>query len=59
MTSKPETQVLAKTVQSTETEIDPSQGNKEAFVEPEISSPVSVLETTTFFQFTDSGVTNP
>ena len=30
-----------------------------AFVEPEVSFPVDVLESTTFFQFTDSGVTNP
>ena len=32
---------------------------KKAFVEPEVSFPVDVLEATTFFQFTDSGVTNP
>lgn len=31
---------------------------KKAFSEPEISSPVDVLEATTFFQATDSGVTN-
>ena len=30
-----------------------------AFVEPEVSFPVDVLEATTFFQFTESGVTNP
>ena len=30
-----------------------------AFVEPEVSFPVDVLESTTFFQFTESGVTNP
>lgn len=33
--------------------------SKRAFVEPEVSFPVDVLESTTFFQFTESGVTNP
>ncbi|HEX8188496.1 MAG TPA: hypothetical protein VF586_09100 [Pyrinomonadaceae bacterium] len=32
---------------------------RRAFVEPEVSFPVDVLESTTFFQFTDSGITNP
>ncbi len=32
---------------------------KRAFVEPEVSFPVDVLESTTFFQFTESGVTQP
>lgn len=32
--------------------------NKKVFVEPELSSPVNVLEATTFFQFTESGATN-
>lgn len=31
---------------------------KKKFVTPEISVPVDVLEATTFFQVTDSGVTN-
>jgi hypothetical protein len=31
---------------------------RRAFVEPEVSFPVDVLESTTFFQFTESGVTN-
>ena len=31
---------------------------KRAFVEPEVSFPVDVLEATTFFQFTESGATN-
>jgi hypothetical protein len=30
---------------------------KKAFVEPEVSFPVDVLEATTFFQLTDSGST--
>ncbi len=33
--------------------------DRRAFVEPEVSFPVDVLESTTFFQFTESGVTNP
>ncbi|HJU92146.1 MAG TPA: hypothetical protein VJ656_04340 [Pyrinomonadaceae bacterium] len=32
--------------------------SKKAFVEPAISAPVDVLEATTFFQTTTSGVTN-
>ena len=32
---------------------------KRAFVEPEVSFPVDVLEATTFFQSTESGATNP
>jgi hypothetical protein len=32
---------------------------KKEFVEPAISVPVDVLEATTFFQATTSGVTNP
>ncbi|MCA1591838.1 MAG: hypothetical protein LC754_04125 [Acidobacteria bacterium] len=31
---------------------------KKEFVEPEISTPVDVLEATTFFQATSSGATN-
>ena len=33
--------------------------SKRAFVEPEVSFPVDVLEATTFFQAADSGATNP
>ena len=32
--------------------------DKRAFVEPEVTFPVDVLESTTFFQFTESGATN-
>jgi hypothetical protein len=31
---------------------------KKKFIEPEISTPVDVLEATTFFQVTSSGATN-
>ena len=32
--------------------------NRKKFVAPQISVPVDVMEATTFFQVTDSGVTN-
>ena len=32
--------------------------SKKTFVEPEVSFPIDVLESTTFFQFTESGATN-
>ena len=32
--------------------------SRRAFVEPEVSFPIDVLESTTFFQFTESGPTN-
>ena len=35
-----------------------SMGTKKAFVEPEITVPVDVLEATTFFQSVTSGATN-
>ena len=31
---------------------------RRAFVEPEVTFPVDVLESTTFFQFSESGATN-
>ncbi len=33
--------------------------NKKAFVEPQVSFPIDVLEATTFFQLTDSGAVTP
>ena len=43
-----------------ETESTQIEGDhlKKRFVEPEVSFPMDVLEATTFFQFTESGVTN-
>ena len=38
--------------------LESAQALKKAFIEPEISQPVDVLEATTFFQLTDSGATN-
>lgn len=40
------------------TQTDGADLSKKTFVEPEVSFPVDVLETTTFFQFTESGVSN-
>jgi len=48
-------------VSATETQpggIEVCKPAKKIFVIPEISVPVDVLEATTFFQLTDSGVTN-
>lgn len=33
------------------------ESRRKAFVEPEVSFPIDVLEATTFFQLTDSGTT--
>jgi hypothetical protein len=35
-----------------------AETSKKAFVEPEVSFPIDVLESTTFFQFSESGATN-
>jgi hypothetical protein len=57
LTNKPEipssTQEL-ETISGGTSEI----AQKKVFIEPELSSPVDVLEATTFFQFTESAATN-
>ena len=47
-------------ISTSESQSDPTAVStaKKAFVTPEISVPVDVLEATTFFQLTDSGATN-
>ncbi len=48
-------------ISTSESQSDPTDAAKvvkKAFVIPEISVPVDVLEATTFFQLTDSGATN-
>ena len=50
---------LPEVKEAVETTQDGAATARRAFVEPEVSFPVDVLESTTFFQFTDSGVTNP
>ena len=57
MTNKPEIQGLVHELETASSETSESN-QKRVFVEPELSSPVDVLEATTFFQFTESGVTN-
>jgi hypothetical protein len=49
-----------ETMCKSESHSDPTEATKAAkkdFVIPEISVPVDVLESTTFFQLTDSGAT--
>lgn len=58
MTNKTEIPNLAEQLETVSLETS-GAAQKKVFVEPELSSPVDVLEATTFFQFTDSGVTNP
>ncbi|HWS88509.1 MAG TPA: hypothetical protein VN282_16165 [Pyrinomonadaceae bacterium] len=41
------------------TQTDGADHPRKSFVEPEVSFPVDVLEATTFFQSTESGVTLP
>jgi hypothetical protein len=42
--------------QSDNANVDVNGNKKKLFVEPEISVPVDVLEATTFFQLTSSGI---
>ena len=58
MINQPEIPSLAQELETVSSEtLEAAQ--KKVFVEPELSSPVDVLEATTFFQFSDSGVTLP
>ena len=58
MTNKPEIPGLVQELETISGETSEA-AQKKVFVEPELSSPVDVLEATTFFQFSDSGVTLP
>ena len=61
MSTKTEKLIPAQLSRVNENESVPKGGadtSKKAFVEPEVSFPVDVLESTTFFQFTESGATN-
>ena len=49
---------LSEVTQSEASESFVNATSKKAFVEPEVSFPIDVLEATTFFQLTDSGATN-
>ncbi|HEX8150278.1 MAG TPA: hypothetical protein VF591_24050 [Pyrinomonadaceae bacterium] len=62
MTAKTESPIPVQLPEVNETDEKARAGAARAlraFVEPEVSFPVDVLESTTFFQFTDSGITNP
>ncbi|HEX8558471.1 MAG TPA: hypothetical protein VF668_10230 [Pyrinomonadaceae bacterium] len=60
MTTKTENLIPARLsrVSDVEPTERPEPAAKRAFVEPEVSFPIDVLEATTFFQLTDSGATN-
>ena len=61
MSAKTENLIPVQLSQVSETEAISTDGadtSKRAFVEPEVSFPVDVLDSTTFFQFTESGVSN-
>jgi hypothetical protein len=61
LSAKTENLIPVQPSRVNETENIPAGGadaNRKAFVEPEVSFPIDVLESTTFFQFTESGATN-
>ena len=58
MITKTENLIPVQLSQVNEVEKDQPTEGKKAFVEPEVSFPIDVLEATTFFQLTDSGATN-
>ena len=61
MSTKTESLIPVQLSQVNEVEnVQPAEAaaNRKAFVEPEVSFPIDVLEATTFFQLTDSGATN-
>ena len=61
MNSKTENQNPVRLPEVSETDETAQAGaapSRRAFVEPEVSFPVDVLEATTFFQFTESSATN-
>ena len=61
MSTKTENLIPVQLSRGDENESIPTGGadtSKKAFVEPEVSFPIDVLESTTFFQFTESGATN-
>jgi len=61
LSAKPENLIPVQFSRINDNESVPTGGantSKKAFVEPEVSFPIDVLESTTFFQFTESGATN-
>lgn len=57
MTNNPEIPSLVQELETVSDETSEA-AKKKVFVEPELSSPVNVLEATTFFQFAESSATN-
>ena len=57
LTNNPENPSFVQELETVSSETS-EVAQKKVFVEPELSSPVDVLEATTFFQFADSGATN-
>jgi hypothetical protein len=53
-------EVAPEAVRVCDSQPEPEQSNsdRKKFITPQISVPVDVMEATTFFQVTDSGVTN-
>ena len=49
---------LPEVKEAVETTQEGAAAARRAFVEPEVSFPVDVLEATTFFQTTESGISN-
>ena len=49
---------LSRVNENDSTPTDGADTSRKVFVEPEVSFPIDVLESTTFFQFTESGATN-
>ena len=61
MSAKTENLIPVQFSRVDEAEVNSTGGavtSKKTFVEPEVSFPIDVLESTTFFQFTESGATN-
>jgi len=61
LSAKAENLIPVQLSRVNETEVNQPEGAehpRKTFVEPEVSFPVDVLESTTFFQFTESGATN-
>ena len=61
MSTKTENLIPVQLSRVNEKESVPTDGadtSKKVFVEPEVSFPIDVLESTTFFQFSESGATN-
>ena len=57
-TENPNPVLLPKVNEADEIARAGAAASRRDFVEPEVSFPIDVLESTTFFQFSESGATN-